>query len=507
MLRYLAVTLFTTTVLSLLALTALLVGNTLLVPDYQPRPSDVTAARKFDGNKLASRLAEAVRFRTISWQDGASAEDMQASERELVAFRDWISATYPAFTAAVTREIVGDYSLLFVWKGSNPSLKPILLMSHMDVVPVVPGSLSKWEHPPFSGDVANGYVWGRGSLDLKQGIIGQLEAVEALIRSGFKPARTVMFAIGHDEETDGHKGHQKIAELLASRHITFEMILDEGGAVTHGIIPGIARPVAHVGVAEKGYVTLKLTAHADGGHSSLPPPIAETAIGRLARALERLGNNPFESRVDGTSRKFLESLMPAMDFGPRAAIANLWLLEPVVARLMSLSSTVGVILHTTISPTMIQGGIKENVLPSEAALMINFRIHERDTIAGVVEHVRKAINDEHIDITVMPGSLEPSAVTDVNGPQFALVKATLQKVVPGVIVAPNLISGGTDSIHYRKLTKSVFRHIPVEVQPDDLERFHGTNERVRISSLVQVAAFYHELIVGADGDLNAKKPD
>lgn len=491
----------------LVALTGVLVGKTLMIPEYQSPRIQVQAVPAFDADKVKSRLAEAIRIRTISWQDGASAQDIAASHDAFVAFRDWITKTYPAFSKATSREIIGDYSLLYKWPGSDPSLKPILLMAHMDVVPVAPGSEDDWTHAPFSGDIADGFVWGRGSLDLKVALVCQLEAVEALIDSGFQPRRTIMFAFGHDEELGGEDGNKKIAALLEARHLKFEFIHDEGGAVTHGILPGIDRPVAHVGVAEKGYVSLKITAHGTGGHSSLPSPIGETAIGRLARALQRIEDAPFESHVDGVSRAFLERLMPAMSFGPRFAIANLWLLEPVISRLMSLSPTIGALIRTTGAPTMIQGGIKENVLPSEATLTMNFRIHERDSIARVIEHVRNAIDDDQVDVSVMKGSLEPSPVSNVDGPQYELIKATLEKVVPDVVVAPNLISGGSDSRHFINLTSNIFRHIPVEVRLEDLHGFHGTNERVRVSSVLQVANFYRELIKAADGALPPAQDD
>ena len=496
--------LFVALLAALLALVGVLVANTLMIPAYQSRPTASLTEPAFDTDTLASHLGEAIRFRTISWQDGASDFDMKASQDAMVAFRDWITATYPGFSKATTREIVGDYSLLYTWAGSDPSLKPILLMAHMDVVPVAPGSEGAWTHAPFSGDVEDGVVWGRGAMDLKVAIVCQLEAVESLIRLGVRPKRTIMFAYGHDEEIGGANGNRKIAALLESRKQTFEFIDDEGGAITHGLLPGIGRPVAHVGVAEKGYVTLKLTAHSTGGHSSLPLPIGETAIGRLSHALVRIEEHPFESHVDGVSRHFLEKLMPAMSFGPRLAIANLWLLEPAIAKLMSLSPTVGALIRTTSAPTMIHGGIKENVLPSEASLTINFRIHERDSIKRVVDHVRAAVDDSKVDIEIMPGSLEPTPVTDVNGPQYDVIRATLEKVVPDVIVAPNLISGGTDSRFYSNLTKNIFRQVPVEVTPDNLEAIHGTNERVTLASVLQVANFYRELIKAVDGPLPDK---
>ena len=341
---------------------------------------------------------------------------------------------------------------------------------------------------------------GRGTIDTKAGIIGQLEAAEALAREGFRPKRTVMFAFGHDEETGG-QGNTRIAAMLAERGVQLEFVDDEGGVIATGAVPGIEGPVAVVGVAEKGYLTLQLTARSPGGHSSLPLPIAETAIGRLARAMGNIERSPFEGKIDGVSHEFLQQLMPYMSFGQRLAIANLWLLEPVVVKTMSAAPASAAILRTTIAPTIVQGGVKENVLPPSATLTINFRVHPRDSTQGVLDHIRQAVGDPQVDISVIGVRREASAVSDMQGPQFALIRRTLESVKPGVIVAPNLLSAATDARHYEALTRNVFRMVPAELSADELKGFHGTNERVPVSSLLLIARYYRELIRGADGEL------
>ena len=486
--------------LALLALLAVLLVRTLMVAPPAPAAPAASAEDAFDQDAIARRLGEAVRFRTISWQEGAAPADVEASRQALVSFRDWIAATYPAFSAQASREIVSDYSLLYTWKGSDSTLAPYLLMSHMDVVPVAPGSEPDWTHPPFAGDIAEGYVWGRGTIDTKAGIIGQLEAAEALAREGFRPKRTVMFAFGHDEETGG-QGNTRIAAMLAERGVQLEFVDDEGGVIATGAVPGIEGPVAVVGVAEKGYLTLQLTAHSPGGHSSLPLPIAETAIGRLARAMGNIERSPFEGKIDGVSHEFLQQLMPYMSFGQRVALANLWLLEPVVVKSMSAAPASAAILRTTIAPTIVQGGVKENVLPPSATLTINFRVHPRDSTQSVLDHIRHAVGDPQVDISVIGVRREASAVSDMQGPQFALIRRTLESVKPGVIVAPNLLSAATDARHYEALTRNVFRMVPAELSADELKGFHGTNERVPVSSLLLIARYYRELIRRADGEL------
>jgi carboxypeptidase PM20D1 len=456
----------------------------------------------FDANTVANHLAEAVKFRTISWQQGAPAEDVEASRSALVAFRDWIEKTYPNVAKTAAREIIGDYSLLYTWKGSDPALKPVLLMSHMDVVPVVPGTEKNWSHEPFSGAIADGYIWGRGTLDTKQGIIGMLEAAELLIAKGFQPKRTIMFAFGHDEEIGGTNGNAKIAALLAERKVELEFVDDEGGMISNGAIPGIEAPVALVGIAEKGMLTLELTAKSAGGHSSAPPAVAETAIGRLAHAIEKLGANPpFESGLDDTTRATVTGMAPGTGFVRRMAAANLWLLEPVVERAMRASPASAAQLHTTIAPTIVTGGVKDNVMPPEAKARINFRIHPRDTVEGVVEKVKRALDDDQIDVAPVGPGRNPSPISDKGGEQYAFVKRTLESVRPGVIVVPTLVIAGTDSRYYFGLTKNVFRIVPAEIGEGDLQRVHGTDERIAVASARLVADYYYRLVSTMDGQL------
>ena len=465
----------------------------LMMPSYRASAESAPASA-FDAAQIAARLSEAVKLRTISWQPGAAAEDVEASKAAFVAFRDWIEKTYPEFSKTATREIVSDYTLVFTWAGSDPSLKPILLMSHMDVVPIAPGSEGNWTHPPFDGAIADGFVWGRGSMDTKEGIVGMLEAAEKLIAGGFKPKRTIMFSFGHDEELGGHQGNEKVAELLKSRKTALEFVVDEGGLITKGVVPNVEPPVALIGVAEKGYVTLDLVAKADGGHSSLPPPAAETAIGRLARAVGRVSDAPFKSGIDGVPREAMLKMAPAMGFGTRLAIANLWLFEPVVVKTMTKSTAASANIQTTIAPTIISGGNKDNVMPPEATASVNFRIHPRDTIKGVVEHVTEAIGDDKIEIKVRDGARDPSPTSDTAGPDYAFLKTTLEKLMPGVIVVPNLMSGGTDARYFQELTPNVFRMIPAVMGPDDMKGFHGTNERLPVASLPLIADFYTALM-------------
>jgi carboxypeptidase PM20D1 len=231
-----------------------------------------------DQRLVAEHLGQAIQIQTISHAN-LEANDRSAYQRvqAFVAMQRALQATYPRLHRTLHSEVVSDFSLLYTWTGSEPELPPFLMMAHMDVVPIEPGSESAWTLPPFSGVISDGFVWGRGALDYKCGVVGMMEAIEWLIRNGYKPRRTVYLAIGHDEELGGMCGARRVARLLESRGVRLESVLDEGGALVDGILPGVERPVALIGVAEKGYLSLELSVEVQGGHSAIPN--AETAIG------------------------------------------------------------------------------------------------------------------------------------------------------------------------------------------------------------------------------------
>lgn len=475
-----------------IVLATIVIVRTLMVPAAMT--ADAGAAETVDPARAAQHLSEAVRFETISHQRGADDAAAARSAAAFTGFRDWMDATYPSFKEATTREIVGGHTLFYTWEGSDSSLDPVLMMSHIDVVPIAPGTEDQWEHPPFSGAIADGYVWGRGTIDNKGSLIAMVEAAETLAAQGFRPARTIMFAFGHDEEIGGGEGNKALAGLLQERGVRLAWVKDEGGVIGHGLLPGVTAPVAMIGVAEKGSISLDIVAYSKGGHSSMPSPAAQTAIGRLARAIERIGSHPLEARVDGATRGMIEGLAPAAPFLQRMVYANLWLFEPLVRRVMLKSETSAAQLQTTIAPTIISGGVKENVLPPEARAVVNFRLHPRDTADGVLAHVRAAVDDPEVSIEPLEGIREASTVSNIEGDGYKLITRVIGESFPGTITAPYLVVGGTDSRHYLPITDNVFRFIPIHMGPEDMARFHGTNERVSVANMGEAVAFYIRLM-------------
>jgi carboxypeptidase PM20D1 len=438
----------------------------------------------FDLEAALQRLSRAIQFRTVTSQDPA-----QLPAEEFRRFHAFLSEAFPQAARQLRREAVGGHSLLYTWRGVDTGAKPILLMAHMDVVPA---DDQDWRYPPFSGARAGGYVWGRGAMDDKGAVMALLEAVEHLLASGFAPKRTVYLAFGHDEEVGGHGGAAKIADLLRSRRTELEFVLDEGMNILSGILPGISARVALVGTAEKGYLSLRLTAKTAGGHSSLPP--GTTAIGLLAAAVTRLEADPFPSRLSGPIREMLEFLGPEMGWANKVALANLWLFDPLVRSQLARSPVTNAAIRTTTAPTIFKAGTTENVLPGSAELVVNLRLLPGDTIAGATERVRRVIAEPNITITPLPVQLEPSPVSDSRSPSFELIQRTIRQIAPDALVAPALLVAGTDSRHYASLTKNIFRFLPITLGSGDMGRYHGLDERISFEDYERCIRFYAQLI-------------
>jgi carboxypeptidase PM20D1 len=436
-----------------------------------------------DSNVVAAHLSQAIKFETVSYGDGVKEKERNAA---IARFREWMDQTYPYIFEAAPQELVGE-SLLFTWRGTNPNLAPVLLMAHMDVVPVVPGSEKDWEHAPFSGDIADGFVWGRGSIDNKSAVIAILEAGERIAQSGYQPTRTIMFAFGQDEEVGGAGGNGEIAKALKARGVRFAWVLDEGSPILNEPYPGLRKPMAMLGVGEKGYLTLELVAHGTGGHSARPTK--DLALVRLATAINNVVASPFVSDLDAIQREKLAMITPLVPFADRLPLANLWLFKSFVIGNLSSQPISAAVLHTTISPTML-----DNVIPPVARAKLNFRPHQRDSIESVIAHVKAAINDPKVD--VVEGTEfrhEASRIVAADDPAYLYITVKIRESF-ATPVSPELMTGATDSTHYLDIADAVLRFRPFPADPDDLVRVHGTNERIAVESLGPAVGFYMRLM-------------
>ncbi len=451
-----------------------------------PEPVEPADLPEVDAEIIAGHVAAAIRCQTV-------ARDGQPAER--APFYDLhraLETLYPRVHATLDRQIISNFSLLYTWRGSNPELPAVLFCGHLDVVPADEATLAQWQHPPFSGEIADDYVWGRGALDVKGQVVSLLYAVEQLIKQGFQPERTLYLAFGEDEETSGKLGAGQIAALLAEREEKLEAVLDEGGAIVQGSLPGVEVPVALIGIVEKGHLTLRLRVEHPGGHSSTPPP--SSAIGILARAVTAIEDNPMPANtayLRETFRDIGAAAPPALQI----AFANPWLLGGLLRRRLSAEALTNAAIRTTAAVTVIRGGEKENVLPPVAEALVNLRLLPGDTIAAVCERVRDIVDDKNVIIEALPESAhEAPPVSSTESPAYLSLSQAVREVFPGAVTAPHLVLGATDSRHYTALTENIFRLSPVVLTREDIATIHGVNERISLPALGRMAQFYQHLM-------------
>lgn len=475
--------------LLILALVLAVAAKTLLTPSRQLQVQPAPALA-LDENAAARRLAGAIPLRTIS-----SADDPLASDAEFKKLHAYIAQNYPRVTASLQREVVGENSLLYTWPGIDPQAAPIALMAHQDVVPIASGTEKAWQVDPFSGEIRDGFVWGRGAWDDKGNLFAQLEAVEMLLAQGFRPRQTVYLVMGHDEEVSGLRGAKKVVELLQSRKVRLDWVMDEGLLVTEGILKGLDKPAALIGIAEKGYGTYFLNLDTAPGHSSMPGK--STAIGMMSVALANLENRQMPAGIRGVAAQMFDTIAPEMSGLNRVVLSNLWLFRPLVQKQLEGQPATNAMLRTTTALTIVQAGNKDNVLPGHAEAAVNFRLLPGDSLASVEQHVRDSIANDAIRVTQYKGNSEPSGVAPVGSGGYAVINRTIRETFADTLVAPGLMTAATDSRHFAPISDAIYKFSPVRATSDDLPRFHGTNERISVKNYAEMIRFYHQLLQNA----------
>lgn len=472
--------------LLLVVLVAVLFINTsryttrqIVKPDGQRRTFAVD-------DTAVQHLSQAVQINTVSYDDTTV-----VNQAGYDSFFTFLKTTYAPVFATVDDTIINNRSLLLKWPGKNTTAKPVILYAHLDVVPIEETTRSKWTHQPFSGEVSGGFIWGRGTLDDKGAVIGIFEALKKLQATGFVPERTVYFAFGSDEEIGGNKGAAAIAAHLKAQGVHFEFYMDEGGMVSEGMVPNIKRPVALIGTAEKGYITLELTANVKGGHSSHPPK--ESAIDVITAAVKKLHDNPEDARTVETVDEFLNFVGPEMPSPLKIVFANRWLFNPLILKEYEKSDEGRALLRTTQVTTVMNAGLKENVIPSLVTAKVNYRVLNDETVEQVIDRARKIINDTAVHIT--PGEVyQPSKNSSSATYGFKLIQQTSADVFPDAIVSPFLMLGSTDSKHFQDITDNTYRFLPVRMNSEILGGIHGIDERVGVKEYMESIAFYETLL-------------
>lgn len=473
-------------IIAILIVTTLYVVVRTLVFARRQRNMTAIVAVPVDDACVAQHLAEAVRCPTVPLDDRGT-PDPEAFER----LHRMLEETYPLVHRILEREVVSGYSLLYTWRGTQSELESVMVMAHQDVVSADPASLDQWTHPPFAGHVTNDFIWGRGTLDIKNQLIGIMEAAETLLSRGYQPERTILFGMGHDEETGGVNGCKVMGQLLRDRGIHLAGIVDEGGGIFDGLAAGVRGPVALVGVSEKGYLTVEITVQGQPGHSSTPPP--QTAIGILAGALARLETHPFPTRIRRL-RPMYHGIGRAAPIYLQVAFANVWLFGPFLRRWLTAIPEMNASIRTTTALTIVQGGVEDNTVPSEARAFVNFRLLPGDSIAEVLARATKVIDDERVTITPVPGKFnEALPISPARGPAYEGLKQVIREIFDNPPVAPYVMLGGTDCQHFVPVCDHIYRFTSLVMD----ERFrgleHGIDERIPIDGMGKMVQFYARL--------------
>jgi len=482
-----------------------------------------------DADAAAKRLSKAITYRTISNQDR---DDFD--EQAFLDFHKYLAETYPLVHKTLKKEVIGaprSFSLLYTWEGKKPSLPPVVLLAHQDVVPVVPGTESQWEHDAYSGDIADGYIWGRGSLDDKVMILSTLEAIEMRLKEGFQPTRTILLVFGQDEEVGGPEGAMQVPDMLKARGVKeVALVLDEGVPIVPGLFPGVTAPVAMIGTAEKGYASLQLKISGAGGHSAMPPKVSN--IGILAQAITKLEANPFPYRVTQIVRDQMRFMGPELPAATQQILIDIvygteghsagdghdhseghtncptagWHTETdseeQFFKYMLAGPQTTAMLHTTTAVTMFNAGVKENVMPPFATAVVNFRILQGETVQSVIDYVKQVVNDPRVEVTDISASIDPSPISDPYGSEYKLIEKSIRQTwdLPGLVVAPYLVIGGTDSKYFHaSIARNVYRFTALRVESMvDVGRWHGINERVLVDEYANAIRFFHNFIGNAE---------
>ena len=462
----------------LVGLIAVLLFNTFRFNPASESSKPSVAINKYDSAAL--HLSQALQIKTVSFGD-----TLPIDTAEFIKFRTFMETTYPLMHQKLEKKSFNLFSYVFTWKGKDTTLAPYVLMAHTDVVPVEAIAESKWSYPSFSGTIDKDTIWGRGAVDDKGSAIAIMEAVELSLQENIQPNRTIYLCFGHDEEISGKRGAAIFSKWFDSSNIKPALVLDEGGMVDTEKFKATGRPVAVVGTGEKGYTNIDLTVEILGGHSSTP--MKETAIDILNKAIVKVRAKQMPALIAPPVQDLLNRTSAGESFFTKMVMANMWLFKGSVIKKMEASNQTNAMVHTTLVPTIVKAGIKDNVIPSIAKATFNSRILPGQTSDDVVAFVKKAINDERVIVKKQTISLfEASATTSADHPTFKKIEGLTQQVLPNVLVSPYLVVGATDSRYFRPFSESVLNFSPMQ----NVKGFHGIDERLGKEDLNRMITFY-----------------
>ncbi len=451
---------------------------------FTPKRQPVAQAlpEKFDREKATENLQKLVRCKTVSYNDPTLEDDEEF--RKLIRL---LPELYPQVFDFCSFQQLPDRGLLLRWQGKGKG-DPSVMMAHYDVVPV---EEEKWNYPPFAGEIHDGVMWGRGTLDTKVTFNAILSAANELIRQGFVPENDVYFAFSGGEEING-MGARNIVDYFQTHHIHPALVVDEGGAVVENVFPGVKQPCGMVGIAEKGMINAQYRTVSNGGHASSPP--TATPIDILAKACCRVHSKPFKMHIEGPAAEMFDTLGRHSTFLYKIFFANLWCFKPVLDLICRMSGgELNALVRTTVAFTQAQGSQARNVIPGEALLVSNMRLNPADTVESALQYLRKIVKDPRVEITALEGA-EPSPISQAACPAWEKVESAVANTWPGCIVSPYLMVQCSDSRHYRDLSDHVYRFSAMDLTSAERKSIHAHNEGIRLETIGKAVEFYLRLL-------------
>ncbi len=473
-------------------------ANAVHAAVYRPKKTELSPLpeEKVNVERYRKNLSAAIQCKTISYR-----ETDKVDWNEFKKFHKFLDEAYPLIAKTLEKEVIPPANLLYRWKGTRSDLEPIALLSHQDVVPVSEGTEQDWEHDAFEGYDDGEFVWGRGAVDMKNHLIAVMESVEALLEDGFQPERDVYLLFGNNEEVvaNDENGAMDLMNTLKDRGITLDSVLDEGGAFIPLDIPGVLNNkfLAGVGVAEKGYADIEIVCNAKGGHSSQPP--VHSALGELAEAIRAIEANQFKASFNDNMKSLLDSIARECTYPVRLITCNLPLLRPALLEVCKQIPFAACLVRTTTAVTMAQGSPAANVLPQRASATINFRAMPGTTKDDLVAHIRSVVKNKDLEINIL-NAKEASMFSPTDSRCFNIISDLCKSIIPGSIVAPYLVMGGTDAYHYEPICKNIYRFAPFTLDIALLRCTHGTNERLPISCMKDGLIFFKNYIRRASAE-------